>query len=103
MLNRRYDLAVGTVANVLFCLLSLAVLNAQQLAASGARPGTLENFQVHSSGLENNKLGDPPISPLPFICRRATKPRLQGAIQPFICCTDSTATSARGPVMAIRI
>src|SRR5229473_1004722 len=59
MLKHKCGIAVGTAANILFCVSCLAFLNAQALPANGTRPGTLENLQVHSKALENNKLGDP--------------------------------------------
>jgi len=58
MLKRRCAIVVGTAANILFCVASLAFLNAQALPANATRPGTLENLQIHSQALENNKLGD---------------------------------------------
>jgi len=58
MLKRRCAVAVGTAANILFFVSSLAFLNAQVPPANATRPGTLENLQVHSKALENNKLGD---------------------------------------------
>jgi S-formylglutathione hydrolase FrmB len=59
MLKHKCGIAVGTAANILFCVSCLAFLNAQALPANGTRPGTLENLQVHSKALENHKLGDP--------------------------------------------
>ncbi len=64
MLKRKCGLATGAAANILFCLLSLALSNAQQLPANGARLGTLENLKVHSVALENNKLGDSADQPV---------------------------------------
>jgi S-formylglutathione hydrolase len=64
MPKRRRGLAMVTAGNILFCVLSLGFLNAQQLPANGARPGTLEILQVHSRALENNKLGDSADQPV---------------------------------------
>ena len=59
MLRHKRGIAVQAVLNVLICVSSLAFLNAQALPANGLRHGTLENLQLHSRALENNKLGDP--------------------------------------------
>jgi S-formylglutathione hydrolase len=64
MLRHRRGMAVQPVLNILFCVSSLAFLNAQALPANGQRHGTLENLQVHSNALEHNKLGDSAEQPV---------------------------------------
>jgi S-formylglutathione hydrolase len=63
MLKQRGGIALGRSVSVLFCLSSLAFLNAQA-PPDGPRLGTLENLKVHSKALENNKLGDSADQPV---------------------------------------
>src|ERR1700674_4109232 len=65
MISWKYSVTVSVVITLVLGFLLSAPLPAQQLSkADLTRAGTLENINVHSASLEDNKLGDPVDQPV---------------------------------------